>query len=196
MGKGISPRRRARSQAGPLKPSAAPAKDKGKNIFALGLVAKMFDLNVPKLERLIIRAVCAARTRASSRLRSAPSMRGTDIRLGQVLETFQFVESKKRSGQQVVMTGNEALAYGLIAAGIRFGAAYPITPWSEIMELLRRELPKYGGTFVQCEDEIASVCMAMGAGWAGRVAVTGSSGPGISLKTEAIGWARHGRSSV
>jgi 2-oxoglutarate ferredoxin oxidoreductase subunit alpha len=57
------------------------------------------------------------------------------------------------------------------------------------MELLRRELPKYGGTFVQCEDEIASISMAIGAGYAGRVAVTGSSGPGISLKTEAIGWA-------
>src|SRR5207342_3101496 len=59
----------------------------------------------------------------------------------------------------------------------------------DIMELLRRELPKYGGTFVQCEDEIASVSMAIGAGYAGRVAVTGSSGPGISLKTEALGWA-------
>ena len=56
------------------------------------------------------------------------------------------------------------------------------------MELLRRELPKYGGTFVQCEDEIASVAMALGASYAGRVAVTGSSGPGISLKTEGIGW--------
>jgi 2-oxoglutarate ferredoxin oxidoreductase subunit alpha len=57
------------------------------------------------------------------------------------------------------------------------------------MEILRRELPKYGGTFVQCEDEIASISMAIGAGFAGRVAVTGSSGPGISLKTEALGWA-------
>jgi 2-oxoglutarate ferredoxin oxidoreductase subunit alpha len=87
------------------------------------------------------------------------------------------------------MTGNEALGYGLIAAGVRFGAGYPITPWSDIMELLRRELPKYGGSFVQCEDEIASVSMAIGAGYAGRVAVTGSSGPGIALKSEAIGWA-------
>jgi 2-oxoglutarate ferredoxin oxidoreductase subunit alpha len=87
------------------------------------------------------------------------------------------------------MTGNEALGYGLIAAGVRFGAAYPITPWSEIMELLRRELPKYGGTFVQCEDEIAAISMAIGASWAGRVAVTGSSGPGLSLKQEALGWA-------
>ena len=72
---------------------------------------------------------------------------------------------------------------------MRFGAGYPITPWSDIMELLRRELPKYGGTFVQTEDEIAAISMAIGASYAGRVAVTGSSGPGISLKTEALGWA-------
>jgi 2-oxoglutarate/2-oxoacid ferredoxin oxidoreductase subunit alpha len=51
----------------------------------------------------------------------------------------------------------------LIAAGVRFGAGYPITPWSDIMELLRRELPKYGGTFVQTEDEIAAISMAIGA---------------------------------
>jgi 2-oxoglutarate ferredoxin oxidoreductase subunit alpha len=57
------------------------------------------------------------------------------------------------------------------------------------MEILRRELPKYGGSFIQCEDEIASVSMAIGGSYAGRVAVTGSSGPGIALKTEAIGWA-------
>ena len=87
------------------------------------------------------------------------------------------------------MNGNEAIGYGLIAAGVRFGAGYPITPWTDIMELLRRELPKCGGSFIQCEDEIASVSMALGASYAGRVAVTGSSGPGIALKTEAIGWA-------
>jgi 2-oxoglutarate ferredoxin oxidoreductase subunit alpha len=81
------------------------------------------------------------------------------------------------------------VAYGLIAAGVRFGAAYPITPWSDVMEILRRELPKYGGTFVQCEDEIAAISMANGASFAARVAVTGSSGPGISLKMESLGWA-------
>ena len=52
-----------------------------------------------------------------------------------------------------------------------------------------RDRPKYGGSFIQCEDEIASVSMAIGASYGGHVAVTGSSGPGISLKTEAIGWA-------
>lgn len=162
-------------------------KDKGKNIFSLGLVAKMFDLNVPKLERLISERFTG---KDESVVKTALDAfhAGYGYSLGKLFETFQFVEPSKKSGTQVVMTGNEALGYGLIAAGVRFGAAYPITPWSEIMELLRRELPKYGGTFVQCEDEIASACMALGAGWAGRVAVTGSSGPGISLKTEAIGW--------
>jgi 2-oxoglutarate ferredoxin oxidoreductase subunit alpha len=163
------------------------AKDKGKNLFALGLVAKMFDLSVPKLERLISERFVGKDESVAKTALSA-FQTGYGYSLGNLLDTFQFVEPKKRNGHQVVMTGNEALAFGLIAAGVRFGAAYPITPWSEIMELLRRELPKYGGTFVQCEDEIASACMALGAGWAGRVAVTGSSGPGISLKTEAIGW--------
>ena len=163
-------------------------KDKGKNIFSLGLVAKIFDLNVPKLERLISERF-GGKDESVVKNAMMAFHAGLGYSLGNLLETFKFVDAKKRGSQQVVMTGNEALAYGLIAAGVRFGAAYPITPWSEIMEILRRELPKYGGTFVQCEDEIASISMAIGGSWAGRVAVTGSSGPGISLKQEALGWA-------
>jgi 2-oxoglutarate ferredoxin oxidoreductase subunit alpha len=164
------------------------AKDKGKNIFALGLIAKMFDLNVAKLEKLISERFGG---KDASVLKNAMMAfhAGYAYSIGNVIETFQFIESQKKTGQQVVMTGNEALGYGLIAAGVRFGAGYPITPWSDIMELLRRELPKYGGIFVQCEDEIASISMALGASYGGRVAVTGSSGPGVSLKTEALGWA-------
>jgi 2-oxoglutarate/2-oxoacid ferredoxin oxidoreductase subunit alpha len=164
------------------------AKDKGKNIFALGLVAKMFDLNVPKLEKLIGERFGGKDVSILNNAMAAFHA-GYSHSLGNVFETFKFVESQRKTGQQVVMNGNEALAYGLIAAGVRFGAGYPITPWSDVMEILRRELPKYGGTFVQCEDEIASISMAIGASYAGRVAVTGSSGPGISLKTEALGWA-------
>jgi 2-oxoglutarate ferredoxin oxidoreductase subunit alpha len=164
------------------------AKDKGKNIFALGLIAKMFDLNVPKLEKLVSERF-SGKDQSIVNNALAAFHAGYSYSLGNVIETFQFLEAKKKAGAQVVMNGNEALGYGLIAAGVRFGAGYPITPWSDIMELLRRELPKYGGTFVQCEDEIASISMALGAGYAGRVAVTGSSGPGISLKTEALGWA-------
>jgi 2-oxoglutarate ferredoxin oxidoreductase subunit alpha len=164
------------------------AKDKGKNIYTLGLVARMFDLNVPKLEKLIGERFTG---KDPSILNNALAAfhAGYSHSLGNIIETFKFVESQKKTGHQVVMNGNEAMGYGLIAAGVRFGAGYPITPWSDIMELLRRELPKYGGSFIQCEDEIASISMAIGAGYGGRVAVTGSSGPGISLKTEALGWA-------
>jgi len=163
------------------------AKDKGKNIYALGLVARMFDLDVAKLEDLI-------RERFSSKDPSVVNNALTAFHAGynqtaqSLDETFQFIPSTRGVGRQVVMSGNEALSYGFIAAGVRFGAAYPITPASDIMELLRRELPKYGGTYVQCEDEIASICTALGASYAGRVAITTSSGPGISLKMEALGW--------
>ncbi len=76
------------------------------------------------------------------------------------------------------MDGNQALAYGLIAAGVRYGAGYPITPWSSVMEMLRRELPKYGGIFVQAEDELGAVSIALGFSYSGYLAVTGSAGPG------------------
>jgi 2-oxoglutarate ferredoxin oxidoreductase subunit alpha len=163
------------------------AKDKGKNIFSLGLIAKMFDLNVPKLVKLIQERFTGKDESVVNNALAAFHA-GYSHSLGGVIEMFRFVEAQKKGKHQVVMNGNEALGFGLIAAGVRFGAGYPITPWSDIMELLRRELPKYGGTFVQTEDEIAAISMAIGASYAGRVAVTGSSGPGISLKTEALGW--------
>jgi 2-oxoglutarate ferredoxin oxidoreductase subunit alpha len=162
-------------------------RDKGKNIFALGLIARMFDLNRVKLEQLIGERF-AGRDASVATNALIAFHAGYGHSLDGAYETFRFMDSRSRSGTQVVMNGNEAIAYGVIAAGVRFGAGYPITPWSDIMELLRRELPKYGGTFVQCEDEIASVAMALGASYGGRVAVTGSSGPGLSLKTEALGW--------
>ncbi len=164
------------------------AKDKGKNIYSLGLIARMFDLNVPKLERLVHERF-GGKDESIVKNALAAFHAGYGYSIGNLIESFRFAESQIKGRSQVVMNGNEALGYGLIAAGVRFGAGYPITPWSDVMELLRRELPKYGGTFVQCEDEIASISMAIGASYAGRVAVTGSSGPGISLKAESAGWA-------
>ncbi len=163
-------------------------RDKGKNIFALGLLAKIFDLNVTKLTKLIEERFGGKDPTVVANALTCFNG-GYNHSLENLLKTYQFYTPEKRDRHQVVMNGNEALAFGLIAAGVRFGAGYPITPWSDIMESLRRELPKYGGTFIQTEDEIAAISMALGASYAGRVAVTGSSGPGISLKTEALGWA-------
>ena len=86
------------------------------------------------------------------------------------------------------MQGNVACAEGAIAAGCTYMAGYPITPATEIAERLARRLPEVGGVFIQMEDEIASIASVLGASWAGRKAMTATSGPGISLMLESIGF--------
>ena len=97
--------------------------------------------------------------------------------------------SMSKSGEKLIMSGNEAIALGALVAGCRFYSGYPITPATEIMEWLARELPKVGGVMLQCEDEIASVTAAIGASYGGTKAMTATSGPGFSLMSEAIGLA-------
>jgi 2-oxoglutarate/2-oxoacid ferredoxin oxidoreductase subunit alpha len=167
------------------------AKDKGKNIFVLGLIAKIFHLDVEKLAALI-KEKFAGKNESVANTAIMAFTAGYAYPVGNVLtKQYQFEHVPKEPGApaQITMDGNQALAYGLIAAGVRYGAGYPITPWSSVMETLRRELPKYGGVFVQAEDELGAVSIALGFSYSGNLAITGSAGPGISLKTEAIGWA-------
>jgi 2-oxoglutarate ferredoxin oxidoreductase subunit alpha len=88
-----------------------------------------------------------------------------------------------------LMQGNEAVGWGALAAGCRFFAGYPITPSTEIAEMLSRELPKVGGKFIQMEDEIASLAACIGASVGGLKSMTATSGPGFSLMQEHIGYA-------
>lgn len=85
--------------------------------------------------------------------------------------------------------GNEACVLGALYAGLSFYAGYPITPSTEIAELLAERLPVRGGKFIQMEDEIASMCAIIGASLTGNKVMTATSGPGFSLKQEAIGYA-------
>lgn len=94
-----------------------------------------------------------------------------------------------KPGQPVLLSGNEAMAYGALAAGARFYAGYPITPSTEIAEAMAKELPKLGGKFIQMEDEIASLGAVIGASLAGVKSYTATSGPGFSLMQEHIGYA-------
>jgi 2-oxoglutarate ferredoxin oxidoreductase subunit alpha len=87
------------------------------------------------------------------------------------------------------MMGNQACAEGALAAGCNFAAGYPITPASEVVNRLAERLPEIGGTFLQTEDEIGAICAAIGASWTGCKALTATSGPGISLMLENIGFA-------
>ena len=89
----------------------------------------------------------------------------------------------------VLMQGNHACAEGALAAGARFFAGYPITPSTEVAELLAKRLPQVGGSFIQMEDEIAGMAATIGAALTGVKSLTATSGPGFSLKQELIGYA-------
>src|ERR1051325_7557670 len=108
-------------------------RDKGKNIFALGLIAKMFDLNLPKIEKLITERFTG---KDQSIVKNALTAFHAcySFQLDSAVQLFRFEDAQKKDRHQVVMNGNEALGYGLIAAGGGFGAGDPITPWSDRSE--------------------------------------------------------------
>ena len=96
---------------------------------------------------------------------------------------------RESPGKQVLLQGNEAIVEGALAAGCRFFAGYPITPATEISEIMAYRLPAVDGTFIQMEDEIASMGAVVGASLAGVKAMTATSGPGFSLMQENLGFA-------
>lgn len=103
-------------------------------------------------------------------------------------QTVERVKSPIEPGTRFMM-GDEACADGAIAAGCNFYAGYPITPASEVMVRMVHRLRETGGVFIQMEDEIGSICAMVGAAWAGSRAMTATSGPGLSLMMETIGYA-------
>ncbi len=165
------------------------ARDRGKNIFVLGLLTRLFELDRDKLVHIIENQF---KKKHESVLRNAMLAfdAGYAYELGDVLgRSYGFEPGEAKADNRITTDGNTMMTYGLLAAGVRYGAGYPITPWSSIMETLRSELPKYGGLFVQSEDELAAVSTAIGFAYSGHLAITGSSGPGLSLKMEALGYA-------
>ncbi len=165
-------------------------RERGKNLFVLGLVTQLFKLDHDKVVALIERQFGR---KGDDVIRNAMLAfdAGYAYQLGPEIihHSYALRAGASVDKDRITTDGNTALMYGLIAGGIRFGAGYPITPWSSIMEGLRTELPKYGGLFVQAEDELAAVSMALGFSYSGHLAVTGSSGPGLSLKMEALSYA-------
>ncbi len=97
--------------------------------------------------------------------------------------------AKRPLGRQLLLQGNEAIVEGALAAGCRFFAGYPITPATEISEVMSYRLPAVDGTFIQMEDEIASMGAIIGASLAGVKSMTATSGPGFSLMQENLGFA-------
>ncbi len=164
------------------------AKDKGKNLFVLGLLCQIFQLDVAKLKGIIERQF-GKKKEEVLRVATLAFDAGYGYQVGNLLQTFHLQHGHGTDEHRLTTDGNQMIVCGLLAAGVRYGAGYPITPWSSIMESLRAELPRYGGLFVQAEDELAAISMALGFSYSGHVAVTGSAGPGLSLKMEALSYA-------
>ena len=101
----------------------------------------------------------------------------------------RLVGSDALEGSRWLISGNEAAGYGALRAGVRFVAAYPITPATELLEWMAPALTKVGGTLLQAEDELASVNMIIGASYGGVPSLTATAGPGLALMTEGIGLA-------
>ena len=122
------------------------------------------------------------------------NLRAIDAGEGYVREHFAARPSgyglaAREDGDRLIMTGNDAIAFGALVAGCRFMAGYPITPATDILEWMSKQLPRFGGVVVQAEDELAAITMTLGAAFTGVRAMTATSGPGQALMTEAIGLA-------
>ncbi|MFA9429400.1 2-oxoacid:acceptor oxidoreductase subunit alpha [Egicoccus sp. AB-alg2] len=164
-----------------------------KNMFALGLVSWMFHRPLDDTEQWL--QTKFAKRPALARANVAALHAGRNY--GETTEAFTYTYEVKAAklapGRYRNITGNQALAYGLVAASVRSGlplfyGSYPITPASDILHELSRQ-KHFGVSTFQAEDEIAAIGSVIGAAFGGALAVTASSGPGIALKSEAMGLA-------
>src|SRR5215475_6492154 len=163
--------------------------DKAKNIVVLGLLAGWFGIGQESV---------VAGIRKKFGKKGAAVVEG-NVRAFQVglefTEANPLKEDRKLKAPQqgrsvkLLTDGNDMCAAGALFAGCTFFGGYPITPSTEIMQFLDREIWKYGGTVLQAEDEIAGLGAVVGASFAGKKAMTATSGPGMSLKTEMLGLA-------
>jgi len=159
-----------------------------KNIVMLGVLSELF--NLPKDG---VRTAIAKRFKKKSQEVIDSNLAGFDAGVEYVQNELEKIDeidfTYTPTEPKVVMEGNETFAYGALYAGCRFFGGYPITPSSEVMEWMSRELPRYGGTMVQAEDELAAIGLIIGASFAGEKSMTSTSGPGLSLMSEQIGLA-------
>jgi len=159
-----------------------------KNILALGVCSQLFDIPFATFEELLKEKFGRKGDMVVQKNLLALRV-GADYIKQQKKRDQIHLGAGPRKTKELVLSGNESFALGAIAAGCRFYAGYPITPATDIMEFLAKELPKLGGYVVQTEDEIAAIGVVLGASFAGKKAMTATSGPGFSLMTEMMGLA-------
>ncbi|HET9734925.1 MAG TPA: 2-oxoacid:acceptor oxidoreductase subunit alpha [Burkholderiales bacterium] len=163
----------------PLKAVAGEIAGAWPNMVALGVLAGLIGLPAASLE-------AAARKAMKKGLDAGIAAAQRGYALAKDMPAFPLAPAPAKSKRWLI-TGNEAAGYGALRGGVRFVAAYPITPATELLEYLSPALAKVGGTLVQAEDELASINMALGASFGGVPSLTATSGPGLSLMIESLG---------
>src|SRR6266699_6962549 len=160
-----------------------------KNMVMLGAISGLFG---PPLEAIVqvVQSKLAKSRKANAELMEK-NMLALEFSSKYVTEHLSKHDPYRlgpvEKADRFVLNGNQAVVAGALAAQCRFFAGYPITPASDIMEALAKELPQVGGTFLQAEDEMAALAAVLGASYGGVRAMTATSGPGFSLMTELIG---------
>ncbi len=162
-----------------------------KNMVVIGAISALFG---PPLEALVqVVESKLSRSRKANPVLMEKNMLALEIAMKYVTQQLYkrdpFKLGPVEKADRVVLNGNQAVVAGALAAKCGFFAGYPITPASDIMEGLAKELPQVGGTFMQAEDEIAALASVLGASFGGVRSMTATSGPGFSLMTELIGYA-------
>lgn len=171
----------------PMKDMAKAIPEGRANMIALGIAGQLLGVSEDVCsallgKRLGNRDQAAIEGSRASLKAGYDAGRNIDVRLCPV-------RPDRGAAKRWLVSGNEATALGAIRGGIRFAAAYPITPATEILEWLAPNLAKVGGVLLQAEDELAAVNMIIGASYGGTPSLTATSGPGLSLMIEALGLA-------
>ena len=160
---------------------------KGKNMFALGLLSYIYSRDMEK-----VKAQIAHQFRKHSEEAYERNVKLLELGMEWAHENIEFrieIPPFETDCEMVVMNGNTALGMGAIASGMEYMAMYPITPATSVSHYLAEVFHNFGGVVHQAEDEIAAAGCAIGASFAGKVAFTVTSGPGLALKTEFLGLA-------
>ncbi|MBK6469407.1 MAG: 2-oxoacid:acceptor oxidoreductase subunit alpha [Betaproteobacteria bacterium] len=164
-----------------------PDPRKGKNMFVLGLLCNLYGLDAALAREQIARIFGKKDAKV---IASNVALYEAGAAWGELNLDFKYrIPAQKSKEAQIVINGNTAVALGVMASGMDICAMYPITPATSASHYLSEVFEKVGGLVHQAEDEIAACAFAIGASYAGKCAVTITSGPGYSLKQEAIGLA-------
>ena len=162
-----------------------------KNMVMLGAISALFGPPLEAIAQVVESKL--AKSRKANPLLMEKNQLALDVSYKYVKEHIAKLDNYQlgavAKAERVILNGNQAAVAGALAAQCGFFAGYPITPASDIMEGLAKELPQVGGTFLQAEDEIAALAAVIGASFCGVRGMTATSGPGLSLMTELIGFA-------